>query len=96
MNEEPVREVVLRALRRVAPEADLGTLDPDVSFREQLDIDSMDFLYFVAEICEQLNVEIPESDYRRLSSLNVCIAYLKAKGISPLTARSARPDDGSA
>jgi acyl carrier protein len=79
VNEEPVQEVVLRALRRIAPEADLGALEPDVSFREQLDIDSMDFLYFVAEVCEQLNVDIPEADYRRLSSLDDCVAYLKSK-----------------
>jgi acyl carrier protein len=39
----------------------------------------MDFLNFVVEVCEQLNVEIPEADYRKLSSLNDCIVYLKSK-----------------
>jgi acyl carrier protein len=79
VSEEQIRDVVLSALGRIAPEADPSAIEPDVSFRDQLDIDSMDFLNFVVEVCEQLNVEIPEADYRKLSSLNDCIVYLKSK-----------------
>lgn len=79
MTDREIRDVVLGALGRIAPEADLDAIEPDVSFRDQLDIDSMDFLNFVADVCEQLKVEIPEADYRKLLSLSDCVAYLGAK-----------------
>jgi acyl carrier protein len=47
-----------------------------VSFRDQLDIDSMDFLNFVIAVHEALHVEIPEADYPKLITLNGCVAYL--------------------
>jgi acyl carrier protein len=62
--------------RRIAPEADAEQLRPDVSFREQLDIDSMDFLNFVIALHEELHIEIPEKDYPKLSSLRGCVDYL--------------------
>jgi acyl carrier protein len=79
MTEAQIRDVVLSALGRIAPEADLSALAPDVSFRDQLDIDSMDFLNFVVDVCEQLHVEIPEADYRKLASLEECVAYLQSR-----------------
>ena len=79
VSEAQIRDVVLSALGRIAPEADLSAIEPDVSFRDQLDIVSMDFLNFVVDVCEQLRVEIPEADYRKLSSLNDCMAYLETK-----------------
>jgi acyl carrier protein len=77
MNEEELKLVVLGALGRIAPEVDLGAIAPDVSLLDQLDLDSMDFLNFIVDLCEQLKVEIPEKDYRKLSSLDDCVAYLK-------------------
>lgn len=47
MTKDEIRASVLRVLGEIAPEADLTRLKPDVSFRDQLDIDSMDFLNFV-------------------------------------------------
>lgn len=79
MTETEIRDVVLRALGRVAPEADPAALDPTTNFRDQLDIDSMDFLNFVIGVCEALKVEIPEADYNRLSSLEESVRYLKAR-----------------
>jgi acyl carrier protein len=79
VSEAQIRDVVLSALGRIAPEADLSAIEPDVSFRDQLDIDSMDFLNFVVDVCEQLQVDVPEADYRRLLSLNDCITYLKSR-----------------
>lgn len=66
----------LRILGEIAPEADLKTLKPDVSFREQLDIDSMDFLNFVIALDENLNVSIPESSYSKLLSLDSCVDWI--------------------
>ncbi|MDE3017975.1 MAG: acyl carrier protein [Nitrospirota bacterium] len=76
---EDVRRTTLRVLGEIAPEADLASLKPDVSFRDQLDIDSMDFLNFVIALHEALQVEIPEADYPKLASLNACVEYLLAR-----------------
>ncbi|TAJ08047.1 MAG: acyl carrier protein [Nitrospirae bacterium] len=78
MTAEDVKRIALRILGEIAPEADLPSLKPDVSFREQLDIDSMDFLNFVIALHEALQVEIPEADYPKLASLNACVEYLTA------------------
>lgn len=71
-----LRATILRTLGEIAPEADVTSIKPDVSFRDQLDIDSMDFLNFVIALHEQLHVDIPESDYPKLATLNGCVAYL--------------------
>jgi acyl carrier protein len=76
MTPEEIRAAVLRALGGVAPEADLESLRPDVGFREQLDIDSMDFLNFVIALHKELHVAIPEKDYPKLSTLRGCLEYL--------------------
>ena len=58
------------------PEADLAHLKCDVSFREQMDIDSMDFRNFVIALSKELGVEITESDYSKLATLNSGVTYL--------------------
>jgi acyl carrier protein len=73
------RAVVLRVLREIAPEADLAGLKPDVAFREQLDLDSMDILNFVVGLHAALGVEIPEADYPRLATLDACVEYLASR-----------------
>ena len=76
---DQIRDVVLGVLGRIAPEADLTAIEPDVGFREQLDIDSIDVLNFVIGVHEKLAVEIPEVDYPKVSTLDGCLAYLTAK-----------------
>lgn len=78
MTKEEIRSIVLRILGEIAPEADLNQLKPDVSFRDQLDIDSMDFLNFVIALDEELHVSIPESEYAKLSSLDSSVELLTA------------------
>lgn len=78
---EEIRATLLSVLGTIAPEADPATLDPGESLREQLDLDSMDFLNFVIGVHKRLGVEIPEADYPRLASLDGAVAYLQAKGI---------------
>jgi acyl carrier protein len=75
---EELRATVLRVLGEIAPEADLAQIKPDVSFRSQLDLDSMDVLNFVIALHETLGVEIPEADYPKLATLDGCVAYLGA------------------
>jgi acyl carrier protein len=76
MTEIEIREAVLRVLGNIAPEADLNRLKPQARLRDQLDIDSMDFLNFVIGLHQELRVEIPERDYGRLATLVGCIEYL--------------------
>ena len=78
MTREEIKNRVLRILGEIAPEADLSALKPDVSFRDQLDIDSMDFLNFVIALDEELHAEIPEADYPKLTTLNACVEHLSS------------------
>jgi acyl carrier protein len=75
-NEKEIREVVLRALNSVAPEVDLESIDPGRNLRDQIDIDSVDFLNFVIGINKELGVDIPDADVAKLATLNSWVAYL--------------------
>ena len=79
MTHDEIRDVVVSALRRIAPEADPATLRQDVSLREELDLDSMDFLNFVLAVHERLGLEIPEADYAKLYTLDGAVGYLSAR-----------------
>ena len=72
------RERILRLLGEIAPEADLAALNPAVSFRDQLDLDSMDFLNFVVSLHKAFDIDIPESDYPKYMTLNGCLAQVAA------------------
>lgn len=76
MSEPEIRETVLRVLGEIAPEADLTLLNPQARLRDQLDIDSMDFLNFIIGLHKELHVEIPERDYARLATLAGCVDYV--------------------
>ncbi|WP_437899900.1 acyl carrier protein [Sorangium sp. So ce124] len=76
MNKDEIEAVVRRELLRIAPEADIGALGVDRDFREELDIDSMDFLRFVTALDGELGVSVPESDYRRIATVRGCADYL--------------------
>jgi acyl carrier protein len=77
VSEAEARELVVRSLGgAVAPDADLGRLGRRDELREALDIDSMDFLAFVTELSEATGLEIPESDYEQLETVDGCVGYL--------------------
>lgn len=78
MSTEEIRNAVLQVLHRIAPEADLTTLSPDADLREALDIDSFDFLRFVIALHEALGIDIPETDYPKLATLDATVSYLEA------------------
>ncbi len=86
MSDAQIQEIVLRVLAGIAPEADLTRLKPQGRLRDQLDIDSMDFLNFVIGLHRELHVEIPERDYGRLMTLAGCIEYLQAASPSQKSA----------
>lgn len=78
MRPDDLRVLTLEALRQVAPEADLAALDPARSFRDQIEIDSVDYLNFVLALERRLGIRVPELHYPRLSSLDGCVAYLSS------------------
>ena len=79
LNESQIKEVVLRALNNVAPEVDLASIDPGRDLRDQIDIDSVDFLNFVLGLHKELAVDIPDSDVAKITTLNGCVGYLMAR-----------------
>jgi len=81
MTEAELRKTVLETLGHIAPEADLSALPPSKDLREELDIDSMDFLNFVIALHEKLGVDIPEADYPHLVTLDGAIAYLSERHV---------------
>ena len=76
MKESEIKEAVFKVLGRIAPEADPSSLRPDENIREALDIDSFDFLQLVIGLHESLKIEIPESDYSQLSTLEGILRYI--------------------
>jgi acyl carrier protein len=79
MTDDEIRATVLRILGEIAPEADLTRINPDTSLREQLDLDSMDVLNVAIALHEALHVDIPETDYAKLATLNGAVAYLSRR-----------------
>jgi acyl carrier protein len=67
---------VIKTLSGIVPELDPATLKPDESPRNQLDIDSMDFLNFLIALYQEFGVDVPESDAGRLGSVDACVEYL--------------------
>ena len=78
MTRDEIRSRVLAALAAVVPELDPGELRPDRALRDELDIDSMDFLNFTIGLHKAFGVEIPEQDYRKLATLDACVDYVAA------------------
>ena len=83
MTEIDIRKVLKEELNDVAPEIDMTSVDPAADLREALDIDSMDFLNFVTAIHHRLGIEIPESDYSKLGTLDRAVAYIEVRLRSP-------------
>lgn len=74
-----IRQVILEILERIAPDEDLSNLDDSVAFREQMELDSMDFLDIVMELRKQYRVQIPEEDYSHLLTMDSTVSYLTPK-----------------
>jgi len=87
MTRAEIRDTVIQALVSVAPEVGSATLKADVPLRDQVDLDSMDFLRFVMELHKQVGVAVPEADYGKLASVAEAVDYVAARlGLpAPLT-----------
>ena len=76
MTPADIRLEVLDILENIAPDEDLSNLKDEVAFREQLELDSMDFLDIVMELRKQYRVQIPEEDYVHLNTMGGAVSYL--------------------
>jgi len=79
MNGKQVKDIVLGIIAIVAPDADLSDVKSDVRLRDQLDMDSMDFLDIVMELRKRYKIEVPKEEYPRLATLDGCVEYLGPK-----------------
>lgn len=77
-----IRDEVLSVLTGIAPEVEPDEIEDDVLLRDQVDLDSMDWLNFLLGIHKRLDVEIPEADYQKLRTLADVIGYVEAHGAS--------------
>jgi acyl carrier protein len=76
MTEDEIKDVILEIIQDIDDEADLTSLDPGAALRDQLDLDSMDFLDIVMELRKRYQIQIPEADYPQLATLDSCVNYL--------------------
>ena len=76
MTRDEVTAAVRRAVTAAAPEIDATTLRPDVPLRDQVELDSFDFLNVMVTIHEELGVDVPEADYAKLTTLDAAVTYL--------------------
>ena len=79
MNKEGVRTAILNIIKDIAPDEDLSHLKGGVNLREQIDLDSMDFLDIVMELRKRYRLQIPEEDYPQLASMTSTVTYLEPR-----------------
>lgn len=77
MTREEIRAAIVNIIKDIAPDEDLSHLKGDLRLREQIDLDSMDFLDIVMELRKRYNVEVPEADYTKLATLDSSVDFLE-------------------
>lgn len=76
MTRDDLRRLVIEELRNLTPETDPAEIDGNADFRETLDFDSMDLLNFVIALSKRVGVDIPESDYPQVTTIDGAVGYL--------------------
>ena len=79
MNREEIIEAVKDIIHTIAPDEDLSGLVESERLRDQIELDSMDFLDIVMELRKRYGVQVPEEDYMQLATLQGCADYLGPK-----------------
>lgn len=79
MTREEIIKLILDLVHESVPSEDLSDVDPDIPLRDQLELDSVDFLNVIMELQMRYGLEIPEDDFIELTTLNRCVAYLGPK-----------------
>lgn len=71
-----LKDLVCKLISDIAPEADMQSLDPNEELREELDLDSMDFMNLLDAIAKETGVNVPESDYAKVNTLQSLTEYI--------------------
>ena len=79
MDPTEIRNEIIDILSEIAPDEDLSDLNDEQSFREQIELDSMDFLDIVMELRKRHRIQIPEEDYGQLASMASTVSYLEPR-----------------
>ncbi len=79
MTRDEIGKAVIEIIQDILPDEDFSGLKPEVRLRDQIGLDSMDFLDIVMELRKRYGVEVPEADYPQLATLNSCMDYLAPK-----------------
>ncbi|MCI5121865.1 MAG: acyl carrier protein [Candidatus Electrothrix sp. AUS4] len=79
MTRDEIKDIILEIIEDIDEDADFDSLDADQPLRDQLDLDSMDFLDIVMELRKRYKLQIPEEDYPELATLTSCVNYLEPK-----------------
>jgi acyl carrier protein len=77
MTNEQIKATILQIIAQIIPDEDLSDLKGDIPLREQVELDSMDFLDIIMELRKRYGIEVPENDYVRLATLDGSVAYLE-------------------
>lgn len=77
MTRDAIKNLILEIIEDIDEDADFDALQPDKPLRDQLDLDSMDFLDIVMELRKRHKLQIPEEDYPELATLDSCVNYLE-------------------
>ncbi len=79
MTKEEIKSVLVEIVAEIIPDEDLTNLKGDIPIREQVELDSMDFLDIVMELRKRYGIEVPEDDYIHLATLDSSVAYLEPR-----------------
>jgi acyl carrier protein len=79
MSQEEITQTIFQLLKKIAPDTEPSTLQPNQKIRETLDIDSFDTLQFLVSLNEKLGIEIPEEDYGKITTLKTLVEYILDK-----------------
>lgn len=79
MDYQTLRQKIIDIIAEIAVDEDLSNIDDNVRLRDQLDLDSMDFLDIVMELKKKYKIEVPTDDYPKLATMKSCIEYLTPK-----------------
>ena len=82
MTKDNCKKLVIDIISDIAPDEDLSAIKPEIRLRDQLQLDSMDFLDIVMELRKRHGIEVPEADYGQLASLESCAEYLTPKFVA--------------
>jgi acyl carrier protein len=79
MTKEEIRKAIYDIISGIVPDEDLSNLDDNQIIRDQIELDSMDFLDIVLELRKRYKADVPEEDYPKLATINSCVEYLEPK-----------------